>query len=206
MKKILILVFVLSILSCKRDKNVDFLEKNNVINDTISFSDTEVLGDINLEEVEKTEETDSALVKQANVYIKGFESADSDLVFNYIYPGVIEYLKNEYGEAYNDQMMKDIIVQPQKMLKEGMKQKGFDYRYEVADFKNIVDTPDYKISSFSLILKAWKGDNLVSSEDKVIAISNDNGINWKFMQKDPELSKKVLSLKFSDDIIEKIMK
>lgn len=60
------------------------------------------------------------------------------------------------------------------------------------------------INSISIDLKLKKNKEL-KMNNEIVAISHDEGISWKFMIKNEQMTKEILALKFSNTLINQLL-
>lgn len=148
------------------------------------------------------------LKTQLDRYITAYNNEDAKTVMSYLYPDLFEYIQRATpDENINSfDFENEIVIKPVEKIKKRLKGTGVKYHFEIGEITNKVDYNESKIYTVIIYLVMTKDFKKTSSGDKIIAISLDNGENWKFMQKDEEMSKQILLMKFPKDIVETSMK
>lgn len=152
---------------------------------------------------------DSTFYSDYNSYMKAVFNNDANTAFNYLHPSIFKYLKKEYPEEIQveDDVKRLFFENPYKERFQVLKNKGVKF-----DFK--IDTPLKVISSENLIFIVAKTHLIfskdldeISSGEKLVGVSSNNGRNWKFIQlsNNIELSGKILKTITKPSVVEKIL-
>lgn len=144
---------------------------------------------------------------QLKEYLVAFNTGDPDKALYYIYPDIFEYMKQQYpDEQINMQEIKDsLFTEPIRKMKKLVKEKKIEYEFEVGEITKRVNYHESKLYVVITYVNAKIGLDKHSMGGEVVAISNDNGDNWKFVQNDPESISDILKLKFPQNIIDKLL-
>lgn len=147
------------------------------------------------------------LKSQLREYLIAVNTGDPDKALYYIYPVVFEYLKQQYpDEQFNIQEIKDsVFIEPIKKMKKFFKEKKIVYEFKVGEITRKVNYNDNKLYMVITYVNSKVGLDKLSMGGEVIAISNDNGVNWKFVQNDPESIAGILKMKFPQNIVDKLL-
>lgn len=190
-KFILILATSLILVSCEQNQQKQRPDKNgSIVMDTVGNA-----------------HADKKLKAQIEEYLIAFNTGDADKALYYVYPDIFEYLKKQYpDEEFNMQEIKDtIFIEPIKKMKKLVKEKKIEFEFEVGEITRKVNYHDSKLYMVMTYVNAKIGLNKHSLGGEVIAISNDNGENWKFVQNDPETINGILRIKFPQNIVDKLI-
>lgn len=147
------------------------------------------------------------LKSQLREYLVAFNTGDVDKALYFTYPDIFEYIKQQYPDVkVNMQEIKDsLFIEPLKMMKKLVKEKKIKYEFEVGNITKKVSYKDSKLYMVITYVNSKIGLDKNSMGGEVIGISNDNGVNWKFVQNDPKMIQGVLSLKFPRNIIDSLL-
>ena len=193
MKKIFLLAFIsISSISCKQNYEP--------INDDVRINAKVVIDTTGNAKAEKN------LKNQLAEYYKAFATGEAEKVVHYIYPEVFEFLIQQYPNSnVGFEKLKDsLFIQP---LKEIKKLNKDDIKFEF-EIKEITKKVNYKSSKLYVVLTNFNIERNLekhSSGGEIIAISNDNGRNWKFFQNEPDSNQGILSIKFPQNIIDELL-
>lgn len=187
--RLLFLLFGLLILtfanSCEKSKNEKELTNSN--------------GDLKEFEIENN------LINQLNSYYFAYTNSNTDSVIFYIMPDVFIWLQKqspEYSENEIIEMTKKFIID----LKNNLKKKKMSTRYLIDTINNKVFYKNVRIYNVLTTITFIDDKNTeIVEKGEVIALSKDNGINWKFSEKDYEVSSDVLKLSLPDSIVDQVM-
>ena len=151
------------------------------------------------------EQADSTLRVQLNEYYLATFSGDTKTIFHYMYPEVFVWLQGQDPEGYSLSELED----SHKLIAEDMKQWEKDnntkLKIEINDIVKRVAFNSDKLFLVITSLTSEQGIDEISIGEKVIAISTDNGSNWKFLRKDEDYTKDILRMKYPSGIIDMIM-
>jgi hypothetical protein len=148
--------------------------------------------------------TEKNLVKDFHAYIDAFYNGDANTAISYIYTGVFEHLKNIFQEDYSIKEVKTIFKESNiDKVREQLGNKTL--KTNISRILNKVEYENSLIYVISFSLKSGDQNDQVSVGGEAIAISKDNGKNWKFFERDDESVIPVLSIKFSNQIITKVL-
>jgi hypothetical protein len=144
---------------------------------------------------------------QLKDYLIAYNTGDPDRALYYIYPDIFEYFKQQYpDEQINMQEIKDsFFIEPIKKIKKIVKEKKIEYALEVGEITKKVNYNESKLYVVITYINAKNGLNKHSIRGEVVAISNDNGENWKFVENEPEFIQDILKIKFPQYIIDKLL-
>ncbi|AHW62156.1 hypothetical protein SAMN05444285_12349 [Draconibacterium orientale] len=145
------------------------------------------------------------LVKQLTEFMTAFIDGQADTAISYMYTGMFDYLKKEFPEEYSPELVKEMLCAPIKQLKKLNEEKDMTFEFEIGEITRRINYNDDKVFTIVVSIITRNGFDEVSMGDEIIAISNDNGINWKFMQLNKETSPQVLELEYPESIINKII-
>lgn len=147
------------------------------------------------------------LKSQLREYLIAFNTGDPDKALYYIYPDIFEYMKQQYPDEHiNIQEVKDsLFIEPIRKMKKLVKEKKISYEFEIGDIIKKVNYETNRIYFVTTYVNAKINLDKHSMGGEVIAISNDNGQNWKFVENDPETITGILKMRFPQDIIDKII-
>ncbi|MEA1896620.1 MAG: hypothetical protein U9N53_03020 [Bacteroidota bacterium] len=189
----LYVIFIILITSCVQKKQGD-----NMINkklETIVNADT-----IGNKEIEMN------LKNQLYLYSVAVHEGDPDVAISYIYPDLLVYLKQQYPDDFSITSMKESFREMGRDMERTKEEMGLTYEYKIGKILNRIDLGSDKIYIIENYLIGKTDLEEYSERGVVVAITNDNGQNWTFMEKDPESIPPTLRMKFSEDVVRQIMK
>ena len=187
-------VFFLTLLiaaSCtKKHKNELSNENPSIIMDTVTNNNI-----------------DKNMKVQLKEYLQAFNRGDADKALSYFYPDIFEYARRQYpNDEFDIETFKDTaFIRPVTLMKELVKEKDIRYEMEVGEITKKVDYENNKlyVVSTSMTTIIGKDRNTISGE--VVAVSNDNGKTWKFVQNDPSIIRGILKIKFPTKIVNQLL-
>jgi len=143
---------------------------------------------------------------QIKEYVVAFHNGDADVALNYIYPDLFEYFRLQYPDQDMDiQTFKDsVFIEPMKKVKEMANDKEIEFEFEIGDITKKVQFEKYKLYMVVNRINAKMGLDNHSFGEEVIGISDDGGVNWKFIANDPETLSGILRLRFPKHVIDKL--
>ncbi len=190
--RVYLLIFLLFLFSCTN--NYDSKSFDRSASDTTSKS--------NLVELGKNEKL--ILKKQVMEYLKCTGGQNIDAVSKYIYMGTLKALVDQNPEIKNE---KEAL----KFLKLGLvysakeaKKLRLSFQYKVQEINKSLTIKNNSIAEFKVITIASLDKRNLADTTKFLALSNDSGKNWKFLNKAE--SKAALSYEFSSAEIEEILR
>lgn len=146
---------------------------------------------------------------QIKEYIVALNTGDPDKAISYVYPDVFEYFKLQYPyEQISIQEIKNILfVDKINEMKKIVKEKNISYYFEIVEIRKKIN---YKTSKIYIVLTRMYyivKEIKQSMDGEVIAISDDKGKNWKFIQNDSNQVdiKGILKIKYPIDTINKLL-
>jgi len=146
------------------------------------------------------------LKNQLNEYLIAFNGGDPDKAVSYCYPDMFVYLKQKYPVEYSMEAIKESCIrEPVRNMKRMMEEKNVTYEFKIGEITKRIDLGTDKIYIVVTSLIAKRDLDEITMGDKIVAISNDNGQNWTFMQKNPESTPPVLKMKFSQEVVRQVM-
>ena len=101
-------------------------------------------------------------------------------------------------KGYFKQMMEDFRSQQAK--------SGLEIEFKIGDIIKRIDLGQDKIYMIVTSIKGKKGYDEYSLGDVTIAISNNNGKDWKFLAREEESTPPIIRMKYSEEIVQEIMK
>lgn len=148
---------------------------------------------------------DSILKVQIKEYLTAFNGGDPETAISYCYPDMFVWLKQQYPEEYSIETVKEMFREPIREMKKMAREKNLTYDFEIGKITKRIETGTDKLFTVVVSIIAKKDFDEIKMGDEIIAISIDNGENWKFIQKDPETAPDILRMKYSQDIVNQIM-
>jgi len=148
---------------------------------------------------------DSILKVQIKEYLTAFNGGNPETAISYCYPDIFIWMERQFPNDYNIESVKEMYRESINNLKKTAKEENLTYDFQIGEITNKIDLGDQKLYSVVVSIIAKKKFDEVKLGDEIIAISFDNGSNWKFIQKDPETAPSILKMKFSNDIVQQIM-
>lgn len=191
MKKIFTLALLIILSSCKGDKKT-YPSVNQI--------ETKGVGKI------KTEDLDNQakIRKQITDYLTSYTNGDSKKALSYCYPDLFEFMQRQSPNKNSIKQMKAIFAESADILKE-MSKKGFEYKFEIGDVSKLAEKDNFKIYLVTTYLIAKKGLNSTRQGGNQIAISVDNGMTWKFLEKDVDQNYiEILKMSIPKDVINQL--
>lgn len=149
---------------------------------------------------------DSILKVQIKEYITAVNGGDPETAISYCYPGIFDWMKQQYPEEYSIELIKEIIKEPIIKMKKIVKEKNLKYDFEIGKITKQIENDTNKLYTVVVSIITKKDSDEIKIGGEIIAISIDNGKNWTFIQKDIETAPKILRMKYSLDIVNEIMK
>jgi len=188
-----IFLFILTIklfVSCQQPNNSHDVEKKPILVDTIDKSNDEEKMKLQLRE-----------------YIDAYYTGDADKVLDYIYPDVFEYFKMQNpGEIIDiEEAKKKLIIEPSRMMKKLSSEKQITFEFKVGEVISSANYNENKLFVVVTYVNAIIGKKEKSIRGEVIAVSNDSGLNWKFLENDPELAEGILKMKFPLEVTNSLL-
>jgi hypothetical protein len=191
MKQNLILIgFVILIASCNYQPNNSSTNQR----ESVIISDT-------------TDNTaiDSNLKIQIKEYLTAFNGGDPETAISYCYPDMFVWMKQQYPNEYSIEAVKEMFREPIREMKKMAREKKLTYDFEIGKITKRIEVGSDRLYTVVVSIIAKKDFDEIKMGDEIIAISIDDGKNWKFIQKDPETAPDILRMKYSDDIVNQIM-
>ncbi len=188
-QKFIIIGFVILTISCNNQPN----------NFSTNQKETTIIADKSDNAI-----IDSTLNVQIIEYLTAFNGGDTETVISYCYPDMFVWMKQQYPKGYSIEAVKEAFREFLGKMEE-VKEKNYIVDYEIGKINKRIETENHIIFTVEVSLVAKKGSDVIKNVDEIIAISIDYGKNWKFIQKDPEMSPNILRIKYSQDIIDQIM-
>jgi len=162
--------------------------------------------DINFKiDTSENTEIEKILKNQLMEYLIAFNGGDPEKAIGYCYPDIFIWMERQFPYDYNIESVKEMYRESINNLKKTAKEENLTYDFQIGEITNKINLGDQKLYSVVVSIIAKKKFDEVKLGDEIIAISFDNGSNWKFIQKDPETAPSILKMKFSNDIVQQIM-
>jgi len=226
-RMLIAIFFSLSILSCNQRKPSSSIDTSHqsVVNEKLTNGDVineerKSLPDgVHYGKVEPyigKNQMEKNIMSQINTYQKALFRGDIDGASSYLYPDAITYFRKHYPKDFTD---KDIIKSFYKDMSETLvkmgkeyKNHGIDIEMLVCDIDRIIETEKAILCVFGLTMQMYnesaKGEKYIhvvpTKDDYTVSVSFNNGKNWYFLALNDE-TPNILRLKFSNDIITKVM-
>ncbi|RKS15534.1 hypothetical protein [Flavobacterium sp. 120] len=198
MRKSIILLLIILNIGCKQTtvSNVELKEEVLKNDSKINLTESNDLS------------KDKFLKSQVDDYMKAILGRNLDLVYDYCYPDIILWAEDKYPDMVkNKEDFKKVFLEPMKKLSELEKDKETSVEYEIGEITKRLHSDD-GIAMIYLIVSSITIKHKLEERkngDEYVAISFDGGENWKFMIKDIEMTKEILSYKFSEKSINKLL-
>lgn len=175
-------------------------------NTTYTTNDEEVAEFFN------TRSSDSiAIHAEVQKFGSAFFGGDPEVAVDLMYDGVWSYLQEQQPNVQNAaaKMRKMMISQIEEMS-DNFKKNKQRIEIEVVNVHYAGEQDGrrlYLVNAFVNLVKEdiKQGDPMQSFPNDIIAISNNNGKDWKFVQYDPEISAPMLRKRFSDKIVYNVL-
>lgn len=145
------------------------------------------------------------LRKQLSEYLKAFSEGDPEKAISYCYPDMFTYIKQQHPNDYSLEEVRESFMESTREIERMSKDEGMTFKFQIGAITERIDLGADKIYVISASIIAEKNLDKISMGDEVVAITNDGGENWTFLQKDTELTPSVLKIKFSDGIVRRVM-
>ena len=144
------------------------------------------------------------LKKQFNEYSELILTGDIDVI-KYLYSGIFKDIRESLPEAHNlsDKRIFEIVFNEAQFLTEVNSGK-IKVNFEIIEIYKKIQFENKMVYRISTLTTVTSNDSEKDLEGDVIAVSFDNGKNWKFVENEPDSIKKVLSYDFSESEINKI--
>ena len=85
------------------------------------------------------------------------------------------------------------------------KDKKVEFEFEIGDITKMVQFEKYKLYMVVNRINVKMGLDNHSFGEEVIGISDDGGINWKFIANDPETLSGILRMRFPQYVIDELI-
>ena len=159
---------------------------------------------------------ESNLISQTGTYNKALLRGDIDGAATFLYPDVITYFRKFYPTNFTK---KDIIREFYKSISgstanaiQNYEKNGMGIEFVICNIDKIVRTETAILSVFGATAQIYyegaKGEKYFhvtpTNNDYTVGVSFNNGVNWYFMALNED-TPNVLRLKFSNDVISKVM-
>jgi hypothetical protein len=142
------------------------------------------------------------LKNQVLEYLKCTGGQNIDAVSKYVYKGSLRALIDQNPEIKNEnQALTSFKTGLVQMAKEAKKLK-LSFQYKIQEAKKSLNIKNNLIAEFRVITIASRNKLNLADTTQFLAISNDKGENWKFLNKAE--SREALSYEFSSFEIEEI--
>jgi len=148
---------------------------------------------------------DSNLKIQIKEYLTAFNGGDPETAISYCYPDMFVWMKQQYPNEYSIEAVKEMFREPIREMKKMAREKKLTYDFEIGKITKRIEVGSDRLYTVVVSIIAKKDFDEIKMGDEIIAISIDDGKNWKFIQKDPETAPDILRMKYSDDIVNQIM-
>ena len=188
----LYILVILSLLSCNQNKLPEqsaFTNRSEMRLDSI--------GDPVIE---------SNLTKQLNEYLDAMWGGNIDKAIDYCYSDMFIWMKNELPEQYSMDLVKGYFKQLMEDFRSQQAKSGLEIEFKIGDIIKRIDLGQDKIYMIVTYIKGKKGYDEYSLGDVTIAISNNNGKDWKFLAREEESTPPIIRMKYSEEIVQEIMK
>jgi len=153
----------------------------------------------------KNTKIEKTLKNQLMKYLIAFNGGDPEKAISYCYPDIFIWMERQFPNDYNIESVKEMYRESINNLKKTAKEENLTYDFQIGEITNKIDLGNQKLYSVVVSIIAKKKFDEFKLGDEIIAISFDNGSNWKFIQKDPETAPSILKMKFSNEIVQQIM-
>jgi hypothetical protein len=198
MRKSIILLLIILNIGCKQTtvSNVELKEEVLKNDSKINLTESNDLS------------KDKFLKSQVDDYMKAILRRDLDLVSDYCYPDIILWAEDKYPDMVkNKEDFKKVFLEPMKKLSELEKDKETSVEYEIGEITKRLHSDDGNAMIYLIVSSITIKHKLEERKtgDEYVSISFDGGENWKFMIKDIEMTKEILSYKFSEKSINKLL-
>lgn len=171
----------------------------------IGCSQEEEKAKIGIKEVSKIEKR---LRTQLEEYTFALNSGDSKLALSYLYPDLLEWTFQQAPVNYTKDDVKNMFADEIISTNEDLIKQNINLSYEIGDITNKMDLGLEKIYTVIFYVIRKEGFKETKAGEEIIAITIDNGENWKFLSTDPEsdeILKSVLGMKFSEEVVNRIL-
>lgn len=145
------------------------------------------------------------LKSQLKEYLTAFYGEDPETAIRYCYPDMFIWMKKNLPDDYNMDLVKDVFRETVRDIKRSAIKNNLTIKFEVGEITKKIDLETDKLYTVVVYFIAKKKFDEVKTGGEVIGISNDNGLNWKFLDKSPESAPDILRMKFNESIVNQIM-
>jgi chaperonin cofactor prefoldin len=148
-----------------------------------------------------------AIEGQVHEFMFAFMGGDPDIALEYIYPEIFEWLQKTSPNEKNIKrqvmtMMKNQVEETKKELEKRGEQ--IDLRINRIRFAGTHKNERFYMVNLTMLIEpigAKKGDPIKGLADNIIAVTNDNGRNCKFLQYDEDATAPVLRMNHPDKLV-----
>ena len=146
---------------------------------------------------------ESNLKKQLNNYMVAYNGGDPDEAIKYCYPDMFVFLKKEFPAEFNIEQVKDVFKSTIKKMSDESKLNKFKYEFKVGEITKRINLGQDKIYKIVAYVIVKKDNKEIKNGDEVVAVTNDGGKNWTFIQMS-ESTPLVLKIKFPNDVVQQL--
>ena len=146
------------------------------------------------------------LVAQLTDYLNAFATGNVDSAIFYMYHGIFDFMKKEFADEYTSDAINKIITEPIIKLKNMQAERNVKISFEIGEITRRVEWEEHLLYTIVTRVKMKKEFDEIVTGDEIVAISNDKGTNWKFIQLDKETTPQILDLEYPKNIISQVIK
>lgn len=158
-----------------------------------------------IDDFKSEKEYDLKMKSQLTDYLEAFNGGDVDKAVSYCYPDMFRYLQDSYPQEYSLEFVKKEFRKMLMDFNNENKLNNVKVEFELGEIIKRLETDSDILVVIVTKVKSKKGYDEIIMGGEVLAISSDEGDNWKFIQKDTETTSKVLKYRFSQESITQIM-
>lgn len=139
-------------------------------------------------------------------YQIALNNGDGETTISYFLSALFIYLEKEFpNDNISREDVKMMTITPMLEFNRDMKSKGIVIEYSAGEISNRFTYDGYIICIIESIITISKNNKSEKDIGEVICISEDNGVNWKFIAKDSTETPLILKYIFPQQIINRIM-
>lgn len=200
MPKIFYIIAIVVLTGCKNEQS-----RNQTLNDSKSAVSKET----NVIKKSYTISIDTTtLLEQAQKYSRAIQTGDGETAWKHIYPDATKFSIEQWKEDYpflNEEVAKKAYIKEMNIVREGNKHGIRLLIYNEKIKKIIIVDENTAIGVLSGDTKQYIQDNIKEEKEVLsVGITFDKGITWTFTSVGED-THKILSMRFSTDIIDKVL-
>lgn len=145
------------------------------------------------------------LKTQLTIYFNAILNGEPSKAMDYCLPEMFAYFQEGYPELSRTEIENQLIKDVSIKFKEEQERRGFKFQFEINDLQKKYAWGNNVVYEVTTYIHVTEKLRKVSEGDKILALSDDNGFSWKFIQKDDEVIRPILLMKYTEEIVNNII-